>query len=51
MSDGLVITANLATWLLIEHFELLSAPTHGPNARPVVWALLMAGGVFLISRF
>ena len=51
MVNGLIITANLATSLLIDHFGLLGAPPHGLNAGRVVGALLMAGGVFLISKF
>lgn len=51
MVNGLIITANLVTSLLIDHFGLLSAPTHGLNAWRVAGALLMAAGVFLISRF
>ena len=51
MVNGLLITANLATSLLIDHFGLLSAPTHGLNAWRVSGALLMAAGVFLISKF
>ena len=51
MVNGLIITANLATSLLIEHFGLLNAPTHGLKAWRVTEALLMAAGVFLISKF
>ncbi len=51
MVNGLIITANLATSLLIDHFGLLSAPTHGLNAWRVMRAFLMAAGVFLISKF
>ena len=51
MVNGLIIAANLATSLLIDHFGLLSAPMHGLNAGRVAGALLMAAGVFLISKF
>jgi transporter family-2 protein len=51
MVNGLIITANLATSLFIDHFGLLSAPTHGLNVWHVLGALLMAAGVFLISKF
>ena len=51
MVNGLIITANLATSLLIDHFGLLNAPTHALSAWRVMGALLMAAGVFLISKF
>ncbi|MFY9656700.1 MAG: DMT family transporter [Methylocystis sp.] len=51
MVNGLIIASNLVTSLLIDHFGLLSAPPHGLNAGRVIGALLMAGGVFLVSKF
>ena len=51
MVNGLIIASNLATSLLIDHFGLLKAPMHGLNAGRVIGALLMAAGVFLISKF
>ena len=51
MVNGLIIAANLATSLLIDHFGLVNAPTHGPSVRRVTGAVLIAAGVSLISKF
>ncbi|HEY8124781.1 MAG TPA: DMT family transporter [Methylocystis sp.] len=49
--NGLVITANIVTSLVIDHFGLLNAPVHGLNLWRVIGALLMAAGIFFISKF
>ena len=49
--NGLIITANLVTSLAIDHFGLLAAPVHGLNMWRALGALLMAAGVFLITKF
>ncbi|MGJ0507586.1 MAG: DMT family transporter [Methylocystis sp.] len=49
--NGLIITANLATSLAIDHFGLLNAPQHGANIWRMLGGVLMALGVALICRF
>lgn len=51
MVNGLIITANLATSLAIDHFGLLNAPQHGANIWRILGRVLMALGVALICRF
>lgn len=51
MVNGLIIAANLVTSLAIDHFGLLNAPVHGLNMWRVLGALLMAVGIFLVSKF
>ncbi len=51
MVNGLIITANLATSLAIDHFGLLNAPQHGANVWRVLGGALMAVGVSLICLF
>jgi transporter family-2 protein len=51
MVNGLIITANLATSLAIDHFGLLNAPQHGVNAWRMTGGVLMAIGVALICKF
>jgi bacterial/archaeal transporter family-2 protein len=49
--NGLIITANLLTSLVIDHFGLMNMPVHAANAQRIVGGILMAAGIFLISRF
>lgn len=51
MVNGLVIAANLAASLAIDHFGLLNAPQHSANIGRVIGGILMAAGVALICRF
>ena len=51
MVNGLIITANLATSLAIDHFGLLNAPQHGASAWRLAGGVLMAIGVILICKF
>jgi transporter family-2 protein len=46
--NGLIITANLATSLAIDHFGLLNAPQHSGR---IAGGMLMAVGVALICMF
>jgi len=49
--NGLVITANLAASLVIDHFGLMNVPVHEAGSWRVFGALLMALGIALIVRF
>jgi len=49
--NGLTITANLVTSLLIDHFGLLRMEVHSLNPYRIIGAVLMIAGVALIARF
>lgn len=49
--NGLIITANLLTSLVIDHFGLMSAPTHALNIWRVIGAVLMSVGIVLVVQF
>ncbi|WP_336946034.1 DMT family transporter [Asaia sp. HN010] len=49
--NGLTITANLITSLLIDHFGLLRMEVHSLNPYRIAGAVLMIAGVTLIARF
>ncbi|BAT18747.1 DMT family transporter [Asaia bogorensis] len=49
--NGLTITANLVTSLLIDHFGLLRMEVHSLNPYRITGAALMIAGVALIARF
>lgn len=49
--NGLIITANIITSLAIDHFGLIGVPPHPINLARAGGAVLMAGGVLLISKF
>ena len=51
MVNGLIIAANVATSLAIDHLSLMNAPMHGVNLWRLLGAVLMAAGVTLICRF
>jgi transporter family-2 protein len=48
--NGLIITANIITSLLIDHFGLLRMPAHQASPLRVVGAMLMVAGITLIVR-
>jgi transporter family-2 protein len=48
---GLTITANILMSLLIDHFHWFNLPPHPMNIWRVLGAVLMVGGMALISRF
>jgi transporter family-2 protein len=45
------VTAALIASLIIDHYGLLRMPMHAINMFRVLGALLMIGGIILISRF
>jgi transporter family-2 protein len=49
-SPGLTITANILMSLLIDKFGMCGMPQHPLSATRIVGALLMVGGIALISR-
>jgi transporter family-2 protein len=49
--NGLIITSNLLTSLAIDHFGLMNMPIHTLNVWRIIGGILMATGVFLISRY
>lgn len=49
--NGLTITANLITSLLIDHFGLLRMEVHSLNPYRIAGAVLMIAGVALIAGF
>ena len=49
--NGLVISANIIMSLAIDHYGLLRMPEHPMNWGRALGALLMVGGITLISRF
>ncbi|NIE80979.1 DMT family transporter [Asaia sp. As-1742] len=49
--NGLTITANLVTSLVIDHFGLLRMEVHSLNPYRITGAVLMIAGVALIARF
>jgi transporter family-2 protein len=49
--NGLVITANLIMSLAIDHYGLLRMPEHPINWMRALGAVLMIGGIALISKF
>jgi transporter family-2 protein len=48
---GLTITANILMSLAIDHFGWFNLPTHPMNLGRAVGAVLIVGGIALISRF
>jgi hypothetical protein len=48
---GLIITANILMSLAIDHFGWFNLPPHPMNIWRALGAVLMVGGVALISRF
>jgi transporter family-2 protein len=48
---GLTVTASLIMSIAIDHYGLFRMPTHSVNIWRVLGAVLMIGGVTLISRF
>jgi transporter family-2 protein len=49
--NGLIITANLLMSLAIDHYGLLRMPEHPISWLRALGAILMIGGVTLISKF
>jgi bacterial/archaeal transporter family-2 protein len=49
--NGLLITANILTCLLIDHFGLLNMPVHQLNPWRIAGGTLMVLGITLISKF
>ena len=49
--NGLIICSNLIASLLIDHFGVAGAPQHSLNLGRIAGAVLMIGGVTLISWF
>ncbi len=49
--NGLVITANLVMSLAIDHYGLLRMPEHPMNWWRALGAILMVGGITLVSKF
>ncbi len=49
--NGLIITANLIMSLAIDHYGLFRMPDHPMNWWRAVGAILMVGGITLISKF
>jgi bacterial/archaeal transporter family-2 protein len=48
---GLIITANILMSLAIDHFGWINLPPHPMNIWRALGAVLMVGGMALISRF
>jgi hypothetical protein len=48
---GLIITANILMSLAIDHFGWFNLPPHPMNIWRALGAVLMVGGMALISRF
>jgi bacterial/archaeal transporter family-2 protein len=49
--NGLIITANLITSLVIDHFGIMNVPPHSLGAWRILGGALMAVGIALISAF
>jgi transporter family-2 protein len=49
--NGVTITANILASLAIDHFGLLRMEQHSMNPMRLLGAILMVGGVTLISKF
>lgn len=49
--NGLVITANILASLAIDHFGLMNMPVHEISIWRALGAVLMVGGIVLISMF
>lgn len=49
--NGVTITANILASLAIDHFGLLRMEQHSLNPMRIAGAVLMIGGVTLISKF
>ena len=49
--NGLLITANIAASLAIDHFGLLGMPIHQMSSMRALGTALMVAGIALISRF
>lgn len=49
--NGVTITANILASLAIDHFGLLRMEQHSLNPTRIAGAVLMIGGVTLISKF
>jgi bacterial/archaeal transporter family-2 protein len=49
--NGLIITANLITSLVIDHFGIMNVPPHSLGPWRILGGVLMAVGIALISAF
>ncbi len=48
---GITVTAALIASLVVDHYGFFHMPIHAINSWRIIGAILMAGGVALISKF
>ena len=49
--NGILLTANIVASIAIDHYGFLGTPVHPVNIARAAGAVLMVGGILLVSRY